>query len=478
VPPIDDDPVCRVRIPFPLRNFPRLMRRILLITLAWAALDLGVEAAAQEPSRPNVLFIAVDDLRDWLGYCQRHPQARTPNFDRLARRGVAFTRAYCTSPACNPSRTALMSGLRASTTGVYDNDTDFRPRVPAEQMLTHAFRRAGYYVHGAGKIHHDQFRRPSEWDDYLDGTGPEPAPPPGQDAGVGGIRFAALDCRDEDLPDFAIADYGRASLQRRHARPFFLAIGFHKPHLPWNVPRKYFDQFPLDQVALPPYLENDLDDIPPAGLRMANMLKDHEAVLASGRWKEAVQAYLAAIAYCDMNLGRLLDALDGSAYRDNTIVCLWGDHGWHLGEKHHWRKFALWEEACRAPLIWSVPGTTRPGSTCARAVDFLSIYPTLMELCGIPLPEHVEGTGIVGLLRDPQAAWEPPALTTHKYRNHALRSERWRYIRYASGEEELYDEAADPHEWTNLAGSAEFAAIKADLARRLPRADALPADAP
>ncbi len=188
-------------------------------------------------------------------------------------------------------------------------------------------------------------------------------------------------------------------------------------------------------------------------------------MLKSGRWKEAVQAYLAAIAYTDMNVGRMLDALDKSPYRDNTIIVFWGDHGWHLGEKEHWRKFALWEEATRAPFIWVAPGVTKSNGVCGRTVDFMSIYPTLCDLCGLPTPKHVEGASIKSLLADPKSAWHRAALTTHGFQNHAVRTEKYRYIRYADGSEELYDETKDPYEWTNLAGKAEYAQVTADLAK-------------
>ncbi len=428
--------------------------------------------AANPPARPNVLFIAVDDLRDWIGYFGHNPQSKTPNYDRLSRMGTSFTRAYCASPVCNPSRTALMSGLRPSTSAVYENNIDFRPIIPPAKMLTTAFREAGYYVHGAGKIYHEAYRRREEWDDYLEKERGDPRPPAGRSEGVGGIKFAPLDCRDDELSDWGIADYGIASLQRKHDQPFFLAVGFHKPHMPWNVPRKWFDLFPLESIKLPPYLENDLDDLPPAAVRMAHPETDHVPMQKSDRWKEAIQAYLATIAYCDMNLGRLLDALEQSAYRDNTIICLWGDHGWHLGEKHHWRKFALWEEATKAPFMWVVPGVTKPNTLCERTVDFMSIFPTLTDLCGIPTPAHNEGVSIRRLLADPKASWDLPALTTYRFNNHTVRSEGWRYIRYANGDEELYDETRDPNEWTNLAAKPEFAARKAELAKSLPKTNA------
>jgi arylsulfatase A-like enzyme len=443
----------------------RLLQPLALLA---AIFGLAASLGAATPQKPNVLFIAVDDLRDWVGYFKHNLQTKTPNYDRLAKMGTSFTRAYCASPVCNPSRAALMSGMRASTTGVYENNNDWRIVIPEDKPLTTAFRNAGYFVHGSGKIYHESYRRRSEWDDYLDKEGSYPKVAAGQSDGVAGIKFAPLDCKDDALPDYAIADYGIASLQKRHNKPFFLAVGFHKPHMPWNVPRKYFDLFPLESIQLPPYLENDLDDIPPAGIRMAHPETDHVPMVKSGRWKEAVRAYLATIAYCDMNLGRLLDAFEKSAYKDNTIICLWGDHGWHLGEKHHWRKFALWEESTRSPFMWVVPGVTRPNTLCERTVDFMSIYPTLMELCGIPRPQHVEGVSIRALLANPAAAWSTPALTTYRFGNHGVRNADWRYIRYANGDEELYNDTKDPNEWTNLATKPEFAAKKAELAPFMP----------
>jgi arylsulfatase A-like enzyme len=414
-----------------------------------------------------VLFIAVDDLNHWVGHLGRNEQVRTPHIDRLAKRGVTFTRAYCAAPACNPSRAALMSGLRPSTTGVYDNPTDWRPHIAEALTLPTHFRKHGYFVAGAGKIYHGRFERPSEWDDYLQREGGDPQPR-GSDTGVGGIRFAPLDGRDEEMQDYRITSWVCRQLGRKHDRPFFLACGLHKPHMPWNVPRKYYDMYPLEKIQLPPVRETDLEDVPPAGLRMARPAGDHAAMLQSGRWKEAVQGYLAAISFADAQVGRLIDALDRSPYRDNTVIVLWGDHGWHLGEKQHWRKFALWEEATRAPLVWVAPGVTKPGGVCRRTVDFMSLYPTLADLCGLPIPQHVEGRSLRSLLANPAAPWEQPALTTHGYGNHAVRTEKWRYIRYRDGGEELYDETKDPFEWTNLAGKPDFASVKAELARHLP----------
>jgi arylsulfatase A-like enzyme len=442
---------------------------LLLLSFASAPLLRAWSSKPPQPTKPNVLFIAVDDLNHWVRHLGRNEQVMTPNIDRLAKRGVTFTRAYCAAPVCNPSRAALMSGLRPSTTGVYDNGADWRPRVPESLTLPTHFRQHGYYVAGAGKIYHGGFDRRSEWDDYMQRAGGDPRLPQGANDGVGGIKFAPLDCRDEDMADYRITSWVIDQLNRKHDKPFFLACGLHKPHMPWNVPRKYYEMYPLDKIKLPPHKEDDLNDVPPEGVRMARPEGDHAAILKSGRWKEAVQGYLAAITFADAQIGRLLDALDKSPYKDNTIIVLWGDHGWHLGEKFHWRKFALWEEATRAPFVWVAPGVTKAGGTCNRTVDFMSIYPTLAELCGLPIPQHVEGVSIKTLLANPSAAWDKPALTTYGFNNHAVRTEQWRYIRYNGGGEELYDETQDPLEWTNLAGKPELAGIKAELAKYLPK---------
>jgi arylsulfatase A-like enzyme len=446
-----------------------------LVTAAIVAPQGGGPSPGRLAPKPNILFIAVDDLNHWVRHLGRNPQVITPNIDRLAAHGVTFTNAYAAAPICNPSRAALLSGLRPSTTGVYDNQIDWRPAIPRHLTLITHFRTHGYTTAGAGKIYHGAFARTDEWDDYgVERRGD--CKPLHADPGVGQIRFAPVSCGDEGISDYSIADYGIAQLQREHAKPFLLTIGFHKPHMPWNVPKKYFDMYPLASIELPPHRDDDLNDIPPAGVRMArapgtsspDVPSDHELIVKSGRWKEAVQGYLAAISYVDGQIGRVLDALHRSRYRDNTIVVLLGDHGWSLGEKHHWRKFALWEEPTRAPLIWVVPGVTKPGTTSKRTVDFMSIYPTLAELSGLPIPPHVEGVSISRLLADPAASWNRPALTTHGYRNHAVRTADWRYIRYADGGEELYDERNDPYEWRNLAGDKTHDALKVQLARGFP----------
>jgi arylsulfatase A-like enzyme len=229
--------------------------------------------------------------------------------------------------------------------------------------------------------------------------------------------------------------------------------------------------FPRDTIKLPPHLENDFSDIPKFAHGVGTS-GDHPKFLKSGRWKDAIQSYLATVAFVDVCIGRLLDALEKSPHKDNTVIVLWGDHGWHLGEKQRWRKFTLWEEATRAPLIWYAPGVTKADTVCSRPVDFLSIYPTLCELAGIDTPSHVEGQSIVPLLKDPQAKWDGVAITTNGFMNHSVRNENWRYTRYRDGSEELYDHRKDPYEWKNLADKEGFESVKKRLAARMPKKNA------
>lgn len=462
------------------------------MTILWLGLAglSPLKGGDEKPAgKPNVLFIAIDDLRDWVGYLG-NKQVKTPNLDKLSTRGVHFTRSYCASPCCNPSRTALLTGMRPGTSGVYNNNDDWRKIVPEGTVtLPLHFKNNGYYVAGAGKIYHGGgaggFNRLSDWDDYLNdrGQGSEDDPdarPRGKKNksagqaregwdGVGGIQFGPLDCEDADMADYQSVSYVLKKLGQPQEKPFFFACGLHKPHMPWSVPKKYYELYPLDRIELPQVSENDLDDVPPAGVAMARPEGDHANILKSGRWKEAVQEYLATISFCDAMIGRLIEGFDKSAYKDNTIVCLWSDHGWHLGEKQHWRKFALWEEATRAPYMWIVPGVTRPGGVCNRAVDYMQIYPTLCDLCSLPVPSQVEGVSIRKLLADPAAAWDKPAVTTWLFNNHAVRNEDWRYIRYANGDEELYHNSADPLEWINLAKNPEYAEKKAAMSEWLPK---------
>jgi arylsulfatase A-like enzyme len=423
--------------------------------------------SAQQEKRPNVLVIAADDLNHWIGYTGRNKQTKTPNIDRLSARGVSFANAHATVPVCNGSRASLLSGQRPFTTGVYGNADDWRTVVPPERTLISTFRKAGYVTLGSGKLYHRGYDRTSEWDDYLKNEG-KLGPEPAGSKGVGGIRFGAIDADDADLSDHRIVDYGIEQLSKKHDKPFLLTVGLHKPHMPWFVPKKYFDLHPLESIELPPTKENDLDDVPEAAIKFARPDGDHQKIVESGRWKEAVQAYLAAVSYADAEIGRLLDALEKSEHKNNTIVVLLGDHGWHFGEKSHWRKFALWEESTRAPYVWYVPNLTKAGAISTRPVDFSTFYPTLTDLAGIKTPSHVEGESIRTLLADPAAEWKGHALSTWLHNNHSVRTEHWRYTRYADGSEELYDHRDDPYEWTNLAKDEKHASLKRELAALFP----------
>ena len=446
--------------------------RLLLSTLVFLALFISLalsSSRAVAEQRPNVLFIAVDDLNHWVGFLGRNPQARTPNFDRLASMGVAFTNAHCAVPACEPSRCALMGGRRPWTTGCYKNGHRWKQYQPSGDGLSAQFLSAGYRVSGAGKIYHSMDFHPDEWTDYMSKQGLS-SNGPGvnkMDGYFNDVQHPNL--KDDDLIDWHSVNYCIKQIEKEDDQPFFVACGLYKPHLPFVAPRKYYEPFPLDEIQLPPHLNDDLDDIPPAGIRMAGPNKDHAKFLKSGRWKAAIQSYLATCSYADMNLGRLLDGLEKSGKLENTIICLWTDHGWSLGEKQHWRKFALWEETTRTPMIWVVPGLTQAGSSCSRSVDAMSIYPTLCELASIEVPSHVEGKSIASLLRDPSASWDTPAITTHGRGNHSVRTDTHRYIRYADGSEELYDCVADPYEWKNLASDGSLKSLKKQLAAWLPK---------
>jgi arylsulfatase A-like enzyme len=453
------------------QRFP-LAAAIVLPLVAGNSIHGAEQAAESGKKRPNVLFIAVDDLNDWTGFLGGQPGAKTPNLDRLAARGMVFTRAYCSAPACNPSRASLMCGVRPSTSGVYHNNQPWRPVLRDAVTLSQHFMANGYEAVGAGKIFHGGFDERESWNDYYKGKGEPTGKVSSNGLNAAHFDWGPMEASDEAMPDFQNVNFGIDYLSKEHDKPFFLAIGMIKPHLPWHVPQKYFDEFPLDRVELPKVTENDLADIPELGRRMARPTGDHAKVVAAGQWKQAVQGYQASIRFCDEQVGRLIDAFENSRYADNTIVVFWGDHGWHLGEKEHWRKFALWEEATRVPLVIWAPGVTQAGSRCERTVTLLDLYPTLVEYCGLSKRKGLEGNSIVPLLKSPQSAWDRPALTTHGRGNHAVRSERYRYIRYSDGSEELYDHQADPLEWKNLAGDPQYGSIKAELAGWLPKHDA------
>ena len=440
----------------------------------------------------NVLFLAVDDMKDWVNCLGGYEgTVHTPNIDRLAARGMLFTNAHCASPKCAPSRAAIMTGLRASTSGLYGNGHWWLPNLPEVRTIPVHFRTHGYRVAGAGKIFHHTAGNnpPSQWDDYLplrfrddpwfrgvksnypwSVSGPNPPGFPfSRVPGLGHENdWGSLGMPEADYDDTRTADYAVHFLGQSNQAPFFLACGLFRPHLPWYVPQAYFDRYALASVVLPRVKPDDLDDLPTGGRALAVARRgDLEAVKRAGRYKEAVRAYLASITYADAQLGRVLDALDARADVKNTVIVLWSDHGWHLGEKGHWHKSTLWEEATRVPLVIVAPGL-RPG-TCSRPVSLVDLFPTLNALCGLPAIDAHDGQSLLPLLRNPEQAWDRPALIEYNRGNAAVRSERHRYIRYRDGGEELYDLEVDPYEWTNLASSPAHAHVKAALAASLPQ---------
>ena len=451
--------------------------RVVVVAMFVVSVGVAVHGAFAQHSaggKPNVLFIAIDDLNDWTGYLGGYPGVKTENLDRLAQRGVFFTRAYCSAPACNPSRASLLCGKRPSTSGVYYNSNPWRAQMPDAVTLPQLFMKHGYTVHGGGKIFHGGFKDPASWQVYFN----RPADPRPKTRPVNGIANTAhfdwgpVEEGDDAMGDTAVADWAIDFLGKEHEGPFFLAAGMFRPHLPWYVPQEYFYQYPLKDIVLPEVKADDLDDVPQIGRDMARPEGDHAKVTAAGQWEKAVQGYLASITYVDGQVGRLIDALDRSSYADNTIIVLWTDHGWHLGEKSHWRKFALWEEATRVPMIFVAPGLTEAGVRCDRTVSLLDIYPTLADLCGLPTDGQLEGRSLKPLLKNPATQWDRPVITTHGRGNHAVRSERWRYIRYSDGNEELYDHENDPMEWNNLAGDPKYGQTKKELAEWLPKKNA------
>lgn len=436
----------------------------------------AAESDAAKPEQSNVLFIAVDDLNDWIGCLGGHPQSRTPNMDRLAASGVLFTNAHCAAPACNPSRTAIMTGIAPNVSGLYENGQKMREILPEAQLLPKYFSEHGYWSAGSGKLLH-YFIDAHSWDQYYPAKETEdPFPrtlypkqrpvslPRGGPWQYVETDWGGLDATDEEFGgDWLVSKWISEQLSRPHDRPFFLACGIYRPHEPWFVPQKYFDQFPLEQIQLPRgYREDDLNDLPPAGKRRGpNRYFAH--IQKHGQWKAAIQGYLASISFADAMVGRVLAALEQGPHRDNTIVVLWSDHGWHLGEKQHWQKYTAWRVCSRVPLIVRVPagtpglpGGTQPATVCSKPVNLLSLFPTLTQLAGLPPKSDNDGVSLVPLLQDAQSNWPHPSVTyLSEPGSFGLSAQRWRWIRYANGDEELYDIENDPYEWNNLASDSQ-----------------------
>ncbi|MDH4445367.1 MAG: sulfatase [Akkermansiaceae bacterium] len=451
------------------------------------------DAAQYQSKGFNVLFIAVDDLNDWVGCFGGNPQAITPNMDRLAKQqAMVMNKAYAPSTVCCPSRSALLTGMRTASIGVYGNRQNIKSAPKAKDVVTlpQYFSQHGYHTLSTGKIFH---KHPAA-DGMDEGQWAfnEYATPPG--GGNGGMlwekspstsgvsekgeefRWGAVKAPVQKTKDYISCKWAADQLQRDFGgKPFFLALGLSKPHLPWEVPQEFFDLYPLDKLKPVEIVRDDLDDI--VGKNGKQLFRPDPRFLAADSTNlhlEAQRAYLANISYVDHCLGVLFDALAKSKYAENTIIMLWGDHGWHLSEKMKYGKTDLWEETCRVPLIVRVPGVTKSDFKCEGVVNLLDMYPTLVELCGLPANAENEGRSFAPLLKNPSMEWNVPTLTTYQYKNHSFTDGRYRYTYYggkAGGAEELYDHSVDPLEHKNLAANPESQEIIARFKKYLPTHD-------
>lgn len=451
--------------------------------------------------KPNILFIAVDDLNDWVGPLGGKEGIQTPNIDELANSSLVFTNAHTASPACHPSRVAIMTGVHPARTGIMNNEWYDGPKWKSNEKLKNIetleqfFKNRGYKTLGAGKIYHSIVPprvtlsqiEPENWDFYypsphitmpLQIRAPEDEIYP---ADIIGERphpyftWGAIPSKDEKMSDYQVVDWASYELSQNHEKPFFMATGIFRPHEAWEVPQKYFDMYPLDEITLPQTKKDDLVDAVDHGRRGW-----HKFVLQNDQWKHVVQAYMASITFADAQIGRLLDALKESPHAENTIVVLWSDHGLHLGEKENWQKFTLWEQSTRVPLIFKVPGITDSGTMSAQPVSLLDIYPTLADVTGFDIPSHLDGTSLLPQMKNPERKKDPIITSfnfTYGYRTrnkpfsfgntqligegHAVRSQHYRYIYYPKiGLEELYDHRSDPNEYTNIAYEENEEVIK------------------
>jgi len=461
--------------------------------LAALAIGLVPSVLAKEPS-PNVIFFAVDDLCDWVG-AMGHTQAKTPNMDALAQGGVSFNNAHCPGVFCAPSRSAIFTGRFASTTGCYRTEIYFHNH-PELRPLQVSFSKAGYTTYGAGKLFHHQagYIDHRGWTEFflrnkaakregwpLDSWGkdtplPDPFPTSIYNRGrqiTGGmfLEWAAIpNEREKDMADTRRVNWACDILKQKHDKPFFLAVGLYAPHFPNYVPKKYFDLYDADQIKAPPYKEDDLDDLPPLIKRrkVNRKRQHHDRLVELGAVEQAIHGYLAAISYADAMLGRVLKALKQSSHANNTVVVLWSDHGFQHGQKGDWGKHTLWERTSNVPFIWSGRGVAK-GKTINATVSLIDMYPTFVEMCGLPSVEGLEGKSLAGMLRTPAKATDRdvylPYLDPGGY---AIINQKWRYIHYSDGTEELYDVQNDPHEWNNLAGHMKWEKVKQKLKASAP----------
>jgi len=452
--------------------------KILLLAALVSVSATAVPAAGAR--KPNVLLLIVDDLNTWmLNKPGRYPgSVIAPNIKRLADSGVQFIHAFAASPKCSPSRTAFLTGVAPWQSGHTDNGLKLKdnPALAKSVSFPRLFQQQGYYMATSGKISHG-YKDGVNWDQTWRHKR-DPAPPGAPLNGFAKAKngrpterdWGLTHLKESEMNDTKVADSAIKALRMKHDRPFFIACGLFHPHMPWYVPQRYFDMYPLDEIKLPPVKEDDLDDIPEPGRKLISSTYYH--ALEHKQYRKGVQAYLATTTYADAQMGRVLDALENSPYRDNTIVVLISDHGFHVGEKHHWQKGTLWEEGANTLMMFRVPGLTKPGQICERPVSLMDLYPTIVELAGIEKPSHVYGNSLVSLLRDASSPHEHPVATA--YQDHiSIRTERHRLIRYANGSMELYDLAYDPHQYVNGAQRSTNRKIVEELARQRPEFEML-----
>ena len=442
--------------------------------------------ALQAAKKPNILMIAIDDQNDWIGYMGGHPLVKTPNIDALAKRGTAFTNAHCQSPLCNPSRTSLMTGLRPGTTGIYGlapwirQVPEFKDVVTLPQYLK---KHGDYTSYTTGKIYHGGNGR-RKTDKEFDVIGPpangRPFPSKKLVTTPFGnhplVDWGLFPHKDEDKGDWKVAEWAVDQLNQKPKEPFFMSVGFFLPHVPCFATEKWFDLYPDNDSVLPKILREDRSDTPRFSWYLHWYLPEvrRKWLEDNNEWRNLTRSYLACTSFVDGQVGRVLSALEANGFDENTLIVLWSDHGWHIGEKGITGKNTLWDDGTRVPLIFAGPGV-KQGQVCAKPAELLDIYPTLNDLLKLPKNKTLEGHSLVPQLLDAQAPRKWPAITTHNHDNHGIRSENWRYIQYADGSEELYDMREDPNEWHNLADNKKYADVIAAHKKHLPKNNRAPA---
>ena len=421
------------------------------------------EIKSSEIKKSNVLLIAVDDLNDWIGVLGGHPQVKTPNIDRLAARGVLFNNAHCQSPVCNPSRASLMTSLYPSTSGIYFLNPDLKesPVASKSKLMPQRFEEEGYKVFGSGKLFHNgggqNEKYVPNYAGQFGGFGPMPEEKISDYPGHPLWDWGVFPERDDQMPDYQIASWAAERLAEKQEQPFWMGVGFYRPHVPQFAPQKWFDMYPIASVQLPKIISEDLSDISSYGLditRLKHVSPTHEWVTENDEWKPLVQSYLACVSFVDAQVGRVLTALDKGEYGDNTYVVLFSDHGFHLGEKERYAKRSLWEDGARVPLIILGPNIPK-GKVCNKPVQLLDIYPTLLELTNLEGDPMHEGHSLVPLLKDEEADWPYMARTSFGPGNYAILSEQYRFIQYNDGSEEFFDHSKDTQEWYNVIDNPE-----------------------